>query len=447
MLSYLELKNFKSFSNIFLDLRGSYGNPKKFVFIYGENGSGKSNLMLSLFFLLKTFNTLDNHLKGKSLFSGLEEAVEEGKRQELIQYFFPTLSDLIEDNKMIGAKGNMQLRFGFRLNDVDGSYMIELSNSEIVAEELNYRINHRKGVIYSLSKKEPKLSPGIFTDTEYKNELLDSISKYWGKHTLMAILFNELETKNRSYFRSKLHKNLLIVIDWLSKVSVLCTRTKGQMAHASIPLTFLRQLEKGIVTDKIKKELRAYESILDNLFTQLYSDIKSVYYNYSLEGNKTSYELFFKKQIDERIIDIPVSLESTGTRKVLEIFPMLFAGVAGATVFIDEIDSGVHDLLMKNLIESMKDSVEGQFIVTTHNTLLMESSLPENTYIIRVDANGNKSIDCIAEYKQRTHKNNSIRSKYLRGDYEGIPYMGYLDFQEMVQEAIEYCYSAIDDGE
>ena len=57
MLSYLRLRNFKSFSDITLDLRGSYGIPKKMAFIYGENGAGKSNLMRSMLFLSNTLKT------------------------------------------------------------------------------------------------------------------------------------------------------------------------------------------------------------------------------------------------------------------------------------------------------------------------------------------------------------------------------------------------------
>ena len=50
MLTYLELKNFKSFSDIKFDLRKAYGEPKKIAFIYGENGSGKSSLISSYYF-------------------------------------------------------------------------------------------------------------------------------------------------------------------------------------------------------------------------------------------------------------------------------------------------------------------------------------------------------------------------------------------------------------
>jgi AAA15 family ATPase/GTPase len=410
MLTYLELKNFKSFSDITFDLRKAYGEPKKIAFIYGENGSGKSNLMSSLLFLLQTIDTLKNQTK---------------------------IVDLIDNYKMLDNEQAMSLKFGFRINGFDGSYHMVFSEHKITAEELRYQINEREGVVFSLDKNQTTLSPTIFYDAPYKKELQDTIDKYWGKHSFMAILFNEHETKNDDYIEARLHKNIFDVFVWLNRLCVWSKENDGGYSlRISTHFEFLLHLGKGIVKDKNNRELERCETAVNTFFTQLYSDIKSAYYVFTPEKNQYSYELYFKKFIGGKLVDVPISLESTGTQKLLEIFPVLFAGIAGASVFVDEIDSGIHDLLMKNLLERLNDSLEGQFIATTHNTLLMESLPTENTYIIRVDANGNKFIECIADYKQRTQRTNNIRSKYLRGDYEGIPYAGYFDFEELVTDVL-----------
>ena len=67
MLTYIKLKNFKSFSNIMFDLRGKGGIPKKMVFVYGENGAGKSNLISSMLFLSKTIVSIKNQARLKNL--------------------------------------------------------------------------------------------------------------------------------------------------------------------------------------------------------------------------------------------------------------------------------------------------------------------------------------------------------------------------------------------
>lgn len=445
MLSYLELKNYKSFSDIKLDLRKPYGVPKKIVFIYGENGSGKTNLLSSILFLMQSTNTLENQIKLKRiaeikknvLDSIKDEVLQQKILQQMLRLQVFSLSQLIEDYKMLATDKPMSLKFGFRLDGSDGSYYMEFSDSNIVNEELRYKINEREGIFFSLSKNKTYLSPTIFSNTNYRKELQDNIDKYWGNHTFLSILFSDIQSKNPKYIEERLSSNIMTVISWLRKFSIWCKQCSHETMQISIPYKCMSDLEKGYVKDSNDKELKQFENALNTFFTQLYSDIKAVYYVFTPVDDKFSYELCFRKQIDGSLIDVPISLESTGTLKLLEIFPVLFAGVAGASVFIDEIDSGIHDLLMKNILEHLDDSLTGQFIATTHNTLLMESLSPENTYIIRIDSKGHKKIDCVADYKVRTQKTNSIRSKYLRGDYDGIPFTGYFDFKELVDDVID----------
>ena len=52
MLKSIKLKNFRSFGNLEANFTTKSGRPKKLIMIYGENGSGKSNLMASILFLM-----------------------------------------------------------------------------------------------------------------------------------------------------------------------------------------------------------------------------------------------------------------------------------------------------------------------------------------------------------------------------------------------------------
>ena len=45
MFTYIKAKNFKSFKNIEFNLNRTKNNTNNFIAIYGENGSGKSNLV------------------------------------------------------------------------------------------------------------------------------------------------------------------------------------------------------------------------------------------------------------------------------------------------------------------------------------------------------------------------------------------------------------------
>ena len=101
------------------------------------------------------------------------------------------------------------------------------------------------------------------------------------------------------------------------------------------------------------------------------------------------------------------------------------------TVIIDEIDNGIHDLLMKNIIMSIKDEINGQLIITTHNTLLLEILPKECIYILSTDYEGNKNINTIKEYGIKIQKNHNARDLYFKGLFGGIPTTSYVDFEEI----------------
>lgn len=440
MLSFIELTNFKSFSHVMFDLRGVGGKPKKLAFIYGENGSGKSNLMDSLLFLGRSCETLNDLVRARELFDleddllKLHEII--GRNRGANSSLVP-LRMLIRESRTIGSDSPMILRFGFHVDGKDGEYTLTFDHENIIKEELIYQITERRGTILRVSTNEISLSPTVFHDEKYKEELTENIKKYWGKNTFISIMFNEYETKNRAYVDARIGISLKRVIDWIKLCSVSSKYRNYERIKSAMPSHFLHQLNQGSVLNRNDKELKAFENALNCFFTQLYSDIKSVYYAFKRGKNGYSYELHFKKMINDRLVDVPISMESTGTQKLLDFFPFMFTSVLGASIFVDEIDSGIHDLLMVHIIDLLKDSLQGQCIATTHNTLLMEDLHPENIYMINSDARGNKKIVCVSDYKRRTQKNHNMRKKYLDGDYAGMPYLGYFDVEEMVDEVVK----------
>ena len=51
MLKRIELINYKSFKNVTIDFSDTKTKTKNIAIIYGENGSGKSNIISALYFL------------------------------------------------------------------------------------------------------------------------------------------------------------------------------------------------------------------------------------------------------------------------------------------------------------------------------------------------------------------------------------------------------------
>ncbi len=125
--------------------------------------------------------------------------------------------------------------------------------------------------------------------------------------------------------------------------------------------------------------------------------------------------------------------ESAGTQHVLEIVRSLLGAFCGVTVVYDEIDNGIHDLLLKNILESMKDDITGQLIITTHNTYLLESIDIKSVYLITVDYQGNKEVKCLDQYP-RIQGTNNARIMYMKGLFGGVPIVESLDFDMILNE-------------
>ena len=91
-----------------------------------------------------------------------------------------------------------------------------------------------------------------------------------------------------------------------------------------------------------------------------------------------------------------------------------------------------HDVLLNNIITSLTNEITGQLIITTHNTLLLESIDTKSAYIITVDYLGNKTIRCIDEFSIQS--TNNARIKYLKGLFGGTPYIDGIDYDGIIEE-------------
>lgn len=436
MFTYLKAKNYKSLGNIEFNLLNNKKKikyPKKLAVIYGENGAGKSNLATIFFTLAETLRTMEIR---DVIQSYLENSSSENTKEfiEFIKNNFRDTERIIKANKTINSDENMILEYGFQIGSDRGNYIIEMDDNKIIREELNFKIEKNKGCLFSISQNKVKLNTKACITKSYYDELLLNIEKFWGKHSLLSILINDMNDKAEGYVEKQLNENLVKVIKFLKSFS--CRVKVGnriEKARVGLKYKMLQELEEGKIPITKEYELKNAEELLNEFFTRIYSDIKEVYYKTENIGEEIEYKLYCRKMISDEIRDIDFELESTGTQQLLSLIPYILSAVDGNVVIIDEFDSGIHDLLVKNLLLSINDSIKGQLIMTTHNTMIMESEIEKDAlYVIIVDSNGEKSIKCITELEGRVHPNNNVRNRYIAGLYRGIPSMMDIDFEELL---------------
>ena len=439
MFTYIKLKNYKSLIELEVDLTKKENTPKKLISIYGENGIGKSNFVDSFYTLKKIVSTRTVNEKIRILTEKQKELQTDdfdkalyffGQLGSIIKNgFFSNSIDIINECKTIDSKDNMIIEVGFKIKSKSGIYCIETDNTDIISEKLDFTLNKNKVNFFEITKKEKYLNESVFIDNEYKKEILSIIEKYWGKHSLLSLIAYEIEDKKENYVKKKIFNGIFEVINFFSSLSIL-SRNK---------LEVFKDIEEeklfyGTISANEEKKLINIENVINTFFTALFSDIKQAYYKKKVDSDKINYILCFKKNIYNKLIDIEYNRESTGTKNILKILPYLISTAKGKTVIIDEIDNVIHDLLILKILENLSEDLKGQLIITTHNTLLLEEEfIKDSIYIFKVDENANKKLLSLNKFEGRIHPNLSIRKRYLKGLYGGIPFPMDIDFNELIE--------------
>lgn len=440
MFTYVKLKNFLSFGNAEFNFKQTAKRAKQFVAIYGENGSGKSNFVKSIDFLYHTLTSFDEAKKSES-FSELMDAEERSALTEVLERILRDSDPeaYMAACRMVDCEEPTDLEFGFLLNGHEGIYRITFSK-KITSESLYYFTGKQRGYIFNISSDEQenisyKFWSGLFLDNKAEEEVDDELRKFWGKHTFLSIIVQQIKERNDNYIQSTISKYLLAVIDMLMDTTVI-SKTSNKINKGVIngkPRNVLQNLQSGKISKKKLPLLDRSERILRDFFTQTYADIKDVVYEKEeTPAGAIRYQLCVDKMIAGRIRRINFKNESAGTQQILEIVRMLLGLFCGVTVVYDEIDDGIHDVLLCNIIRSLQSEINGQLIITTHNTMLLEEIEPKSAYVICVDYMGNKDIRCIADYSIQS--SNNARIKYLKGLFGGTPYIDGIDYDTIVYE-------------
>lgn len=446
MFTYIELVNFKSFGKIKFDFKKNKNELKKFIAIYGENGSGKSNFVFSIELLSKLMVNFMQKDELKKIQSMLEkrEQFDEIMKQVLIGKINLNVAQVsLKEYRTIGSKENTKVKYGFLINGIEGYYSIVFNDDYILEEELYYLNNKQRGILFNITKNEDKIvykiSPYVFFDKKLENYINEQIEMYWGKYTLLSILLNETKEKNIEYINNSISKNILNIIDSFMSVFILCKPSPYNRTNiisgSNIKINNLAKVRIEANNETHKKYLHIMEKIIKDFFIQAYSDIIDIYYDVNTEFERdkdiVEYSLYIEKMIAGENRIIPFDIESAGTQSVLNVLRAVIEAINGNTVVYDEIDDGIHDLLMKNILLSLQDEITGQLIVTTHNTLLLEDLNPKSAYVIYTDLYGNKEARCFDDYDIRIQSSNNQRKLYLNGIFGGIPYADEIDYTNM----------------
>ena len=423
MFTNIKLKYFKSFKNVEINLQSKKGEYKPLAIIYGENGSGKTTISQAFLALERTMQTMQVKGMLKDLLDEKFTPPEDFplKPDVMLRILKSKLSvngieSIIDEYKMINSDENMSLEYEFNIGGGSGSYYVEMDSFSVVKERLEYKLNKNRGCYFSIEDDDIYINEKIFESKEFYELIKSQVGMYWGKHTLLSILYFEMGDKSDTYINSNISINLMNLMTAFEKINFRIPRASdGQSLALNAENEILGHLVSGVIEKKNKDKLDEVENLLNQFFKSMFNDVVKAFYKKSSKKNEIRYYLFLRKRIENYEYDIDFQLESNGTQEIIDLLPYLVSAVSGSCVIIDEYGIGVHDLLATKLLASIGHQIKGQLILTTHNTLLMDYAEvnPDALYFIMNDKTFKKSVKCVTEIEERLHPNYNYRKRYF----------------------------------
>ena len=354
-------------------------NFLKVAAIYGANASGKSNLHQAFsFFQAIIIESLNN--------------VTDDNLTALKKYYVPYAFEDTHDNsefQIIFIVDNFEYRYGFEYND------------QCVVTEWLYRKNEntkRTTTIFERTTNEVYFGASVRKECDkYKNQI--------PAETLVLSLFNKLSLKNDVFKTVYSHS-----LDTFVATSDDCDN-----------INVLKSFLPGII-DNNKEKLITYLNAIDSGIKDIsYDDSEKdlQFYSYHIGKNGKKYRL-------------RLYAESEGTLKSIMLYIYAqFAIMNNKSLFVDELNTKLHPLLLKFIIDlfNMSDS-SAQLIYTTHDTTLMDKKFfrRDQIWFVQKDEFGYSELLALSDFKVRSDA--SFEKDYLAGVYGGIPFLKEFSMKE-----------------
>jgi AAA15 family ATPase/GTPase len=205
--------------------------------------------------------------------------------------------------------------------------------------------------------------------------------------------------------------------------------TKTMLYNEQIRITDIIRLLNNAGIDRISgiviknsaltKAKKAIAELLTDTTVKL-EELTGPAFDYDENSTK---EIMFAHDYNKEYF-LPFLSESMGTRRFFDLTgPLLDCIHYGKALFIDEIESSLHDDLLEFFIRAfLENTKESQLLFTTHNQNLLDSALLRNdeVWFAQKDDDGGSDFFSLAEFKD-VPENVSRRDLYKAGAFGALP--------------------------
>lgn len=403
-LNSIEIKNFKNVKNG----RLTFNNPRKpykasILGLYGQNGSGKTALIDAL-------SLLKYALSMKSIPSHFIDYINVDAEYATVKYEFKITRTSHDSEYTVFYEVSLrsQLEDPDMTNTFQNEDNVTTSRAVLFDEVLSlaYREGekrHRQRLIVDTrsSDSRSQISEAFSPMSSYKLLVgTDSISdtnllvaKKYAYATSHSFVFSR-ELLNQILQNCK-DESMLFIFNRLIRYGsyelfVINTTNSGLIAMNTLPLTFkyaesscftigtltLKLSGATLVPNEafhvVKKVIACMNIVLQQVVPGLTIEALEIG-NQLMKDGRTGSNVQLVSHRNGK--SIPLQFESEGIKKIISILQLLIAvyNTPSNTVAIDELDSGVFEYLLGELLRIISEKGKGQLIFTSHNLRPLES--------------------------------------------------------------------------
>lgn len=388
--------------------------------LYGQNGSGKTAIIDTLYYL-------QNIMTGSTLTDEIVDYIDSNSNQAEIAVDFHIFTEVI-------------------IYEVNYKIILQKSENgvEIIRETLNCAVNKGDSrtnrtvfMDYQRSDRENVFTPKkrleevIEDNIENKTDLI--VARKMAEKSSCSYIFGESsrEIFCRDYENNFKHYSEVIKALFkfaLQDLFVIRNTHSGVIsANVLLPMAFkIEQNEIGMkgdfavpLTEPVilnEERKKILETIVEQVNMVLFTIIPGMHidvHNHGIQltdSGENGYRIELVS-IREHMPPIPIRMESEGIIKIISILNVLIQAFGNSSIClaIDELDAGIFEYMLGELLDIFNKSAKGQLIFTSHNLRALE--MLDKDSIMFSTVNPDRRYIRMKNIKA----SNNLRDTYLRG--------------------------------
>ncbi|MDU6207470.1 AAA family ATPase [Veillonella sp.] len=366
--------------------------------LYGQNGSGKT-------VLINAIDILKQLLMGQRLPDYLVDYIN--INSDMAELSFEFSMQFGDDN--IHVYYDVEIARFKAISDNNADNLESIKTIPIVKKEvLQYRVENgvtsiRKNIIANTDTTEvfvPKSKFEILFGKHYDDMTDFLVDKRLCQATSRSFLFSSLFLKRlnsrREFLENSTEYNYIFKIIHMlvrygnNDLFVVLTSHSGLHSLNILPLEINVQQDNmgriGTITLPLDEPITLPIPVVDeihNIISMMNLVLSEIIPGLQISASDLGIELLENGESGKRLMlvsnknnkSIPLKYESEGIRKIISILSLLIAvyNRPSVTIAVDELDAGIFEYLLGELLRIIAEKGKGQLIFTSHNLRPLET--------------------------------------------------------------------------